>query len=91
MDRAGLERPTINEWIVLQDGSALRPDCMWTDRRLIVELDGFRAHSGREAMRSDRRRDRKLRLEDWTVLRFTYDDVTRDPAGVIAELRHHTS
>ena len=64
---------------------------MWKDRRLIVELDGFAAHSGRRAMRSDRRRDRRLQLEGWTVLRFTYEDVTETPGDVVAELRAHTS
>lgn len=91
VDKAGLERPAINEWVVLSDGTALRPDCMWRHRRLIVELDGFGPHSTRRALRTDRRRDRKLRLENWKVLRFTYEDVTEEPGAVVAELRDHTS
>ncbi len=64
---------------------------LWSEHRLIVELDGFGPHSTRQAFRADRRRDRKLRLEGWRVLRFTYADVTQDPHGVVAELRVHTS
>lgn len=89
--RAGLTQPAVNEWMVLADGTALRPDYLWSEHRLIVELDGFGPHSTRQAFRADRRRDRKLRLEGWRVLRFTYADVTQDPHGVVAELRVHTS
>ena len=91
VDQAGLPPPAINDWLVLANGAAIRPDYMWKDRRLIVELDGFGPHSTRKAMRTDRRRDRRLQLEDWKVLRYTYEDITLTPGNVVAELRSYTS
>jgi len=53
------------------------------DGRIVVELDGFAYHSGREQYREDRRRDRELVRQGYTVLRFTFEDVMRDPGIVV--------
>lgn len=52
--------------------------------RVVVELDGFRYHSDRHQYREDRRRDRELVRLGYRVLRFTYEDVMRDPGLVVA-------
>ena len=44
--RAGLPMPKVNAWIPLSDGDGYRPDLLWEDHRLIVEVDG-RAHHAR--------------------------------------------
>jgi very-short-patch-repair endonuclease len=62
-------------------------DFLWRDRRLIVELDGFRAHGGRQAFEDDRARDVELRVLGYQVVRFTYRQVLDDPAGVAAKVR----
>jgi very-short-patch-repair endonuclease len=61
-------------------------DAVWPDHRLVVEVDGWSFHRGKRSFAADRRRDRKLIRAGWTVVRFTYADVTDDPAGVAAEL-----
>lgn len=49
---------------------------------VVVELDGFDYHGDRRAFRDDRRRDRALVAQGYVVLRFTWDDVVRDPDAV---------
>ncbi|WP_242511528.1 DUF559 domain-containing protein [Pengzhenrongella frigida] len=51
--------------------------------RIVVELDGFAYHSGRAEYREDRRRDRELVRQGYVVLRFTFEDVVRDPQIVV--------
>jgi very-short-patch-repair endonuclease len=51
-------------------------DFLWRDRRLIVETDGYRHHGTRAAFESDRERDLRLKLMGFTVVRFTYRQVT---------------
>lgn len=53
------------------------------DGRIVVELDGFAYHSGRVQYREDRRRDRELIRQGYIVLRFTFEDVVRDPGIVV--------
>ena len=55
------------------------PDFLWTDARLIVEVDGFESHGTFKAFKGDRRRDVDLMLERFRVARFTWDDVVHDP------------
>lgn len=63
------------------------PGVGWVDLlvagRIVVELDGFAYHSGRAEYREDRRRDRELVRQGYIVLRFTYEDVIRDPQTVV--------
>jgi very-short-patch-repair endonuclease len=61
-------------------------DFLWRDRRLIVEVDGFRHHGHRAAFESDRARDAQLQSGGFTVVRFTYRQLTRDTSSVIAAL-----
>jgi very-short-patch-repair endonuclease len=62
-------------------------DFLWRDRRVIVETDGWQAHRGRVAFEGDRARDARLRLVGYTVVRFTYRQVTEEPAVVAETLR----
>jgi very-short-patch-repair endonuclease len=61
-------------------------DVVWPEHRLIVEVDGWNWHRSRRAFGNDRARDRKLIRAHWTVVRFTDDQVEKDPAGVAAEV-----
>lgn len=47
-------------------------DFRWSDRRLIVESDGYEFHRGHGSFERDAERDNDLRSSGWTVLRFTY-------------------
>jgi very-short-patch-repair endonuclease len=62
-------------------------DALWRDERLIVELDGHKAHSRSAAIEQDRRRELVLRSLGYTVLRYTWAQVTRNPDGVVSDLR----
>jgi very-short-patch-repair endonuclease len=78
---AKLPRPAINEEV----GGRSR-DFVWPDRRLVVETDGYRYHSSREAKRRDNRRDRQLIALGWRPVRFTYEEIAFEPAAVATEL-----
>ena len=52
-------------------------------QRVVVEVDGWNAPHER-SFENDRRRDQLLRLHGWQVVRFTWDDVTKRPAHVVA-------
>jgi len=53
---------------------------------VIVEVDGFAYHSGRDQYREDRHRDRAAHAQGYVVLRYTYEDVVGDRARVVAEV-----
>jgi very-short-patch-repair endonuclease len=50
-------------------------DFLWRERRLIVEVDGYRYHRGRLAFEADRSRDVELKLAGYDVVRLTYRQV----------------
>jgi very-short-patch-repair endonuclease len=62
-------------------------DFLWPERRLIVEVDGYEFHRGRESFESDRARDAQLIAHGYRVLRFTYRQVTQESAQTAATLR----
>jgi very-short-patch-repair endonuclease len=66
---------------------ARRPDFVWRDLCLIVEVDGYEAHRGRVAFQEDRARDRALQAEGYDVLRFTWAEVVGQRAMVARELK----
>lgn len=55
--------------------------------RVAVEVDGWAWHSDVERFRHDRRRQNELVLAGWTVLRFTWDDLTNRPDAVLSQIR----
>jgi very-short-patch-repair endonuclease len=79
---AGLPRPDVNARL-----GSYEVDFLWRAERLVAELDGYAYHSSREQFAADRRRDRELQRRGYVVLRFTYEEVTREPEAVLAALR----
>jgi hypothetical protein len=85
---AGLPDPATEQWLVLDDGGpALRADFLWPEARLVVETDGRSAHGTRRAFERDRRRDQRLIVAGYRVVRFTWRQITREPALVAATVR----
>jgi len=81
-ERGGIPIPEVNVLI----GRDLA-DVLWRDARVVVELDGLGGHRTKAQIDSDRRKDLRLRAAGYTVLRYTWDQVTEEPGLVLADLR----
>ena len=55
--------------------------------RLAVEVHGWAWHIDPDRFQRDRARQNALVLAGWTVLRFTWSDVTERPDRVVAQIR----
>ncbi len=64
-----------------------RFDVAWPKARLAIEWDSRRWHGAFEQMDFDRRRDRSAALHGWTILRYTWDDVTLRSRLIVHETR----
>ena len=78
----GLPPPQINARVC-----GLTVDAFWPRQRLVVELDGHAAHATPAAVERDRRRELRLRGAGHMVLRYTWQQITGEPAGVAVDLR----
>jgi very-short-patch-repair endonuclease len=85
--QAGLPEPQTNLPLTALDHERLDPDFYWPTHRLVVETDGWETHRTKAAFKRDRRKDAALVASGYRVMRFTYDDVTRDGATVVQRLR----
>lgn len=56
-------------------------------RKIAIEVDGRAFHSAGQAFVNDRVRQNRLMGLGWTVLRFTWEMLLHDPAGVATEVR----
>lgn len=63
-----------------------RIDFVFPGSRLAVEVYGYTWHHSPEQLTGDMGRQRRLTLEGWTVLVYTWQDVQRDPERVAAEI-----
>ena len=59
-----------------------RPDLVDRELRIVIEADSFQWHGDRAALRRDARRYDLLVVDDWIVLRFSWEDVMFDPEWV---------
>jgi very-short-patch-repair endonuclease len=78
---AGLPAPEVNASV-----GAYLADFAWRERRLVVEVDGYRFHSSRAAFERDRRRDAELNAAGFRVVRITWRQLVEEPVAVIARL-----
>jgi very-short-patch-repair endonuclease len=62
-------------------------DIVFDAARLVVELDGQAYHATPDQFQRDRQRQNRLVTAGWTVLRFTWQDLTRRPDQVAATIR----
>jgi hypothetical protein len=81
-DDHGLPQPIANAAI-----EGFLVDFFWPAKKLIVEADSYTYHSMPSAFERDRERDQHLTLAGYTVVRFTYAQVKRQPALVRRRLR----
>jgi len=81
----GLPRPSTRFHIDPGDGGLLiRADFAWPDAKFDLEIDGSRYHSSDRARARDYRRDQRLKLARWDVLRLGEEDLRCPPARVVA-------
>ena len=83
--RAKLPRPRTNQ-LVEAGGRSFECDCVWSDRRLIVELDGYASHGTRRTFERDRERDRALNAAGWRTVRVTWRQLHRDSDALRRDL-----
>ncbi len=81
-ERFGLPLPEPNPRI-----GRYRPDMLWREARLIVELDGKEAHSSAAQRAADASRQAALEAMGFTVIRFDWAEVHSMPERVAAEVR----
>jgi very-short-patch-repair endonuclease len=61
-------------------------DLLWPEAKLVVEVDGYDAHSGRIAFERDRLKASTLTAHGLVVMRVTGRQIRRDPDGVVARI-----
>src|SRR5262249_48105367 len=84
--RATGRKPKLH-YDVLDGGRHLAEvDLAWPELGLCVQFDGWKHHGTRKAFVADRACDRALFQQGWTVLRYPWDDVVREPDTVIEGL-----
>jgi very-short-patch-repair endonuclease len=86
IDRVGLPALVFQHPVVLS-GRNRRIDFALPDLKIAIEVDGYESHSRFDVFQDDRARGNELELEGWTVLRFTWNQITRRPDYVVGVLR----
>lgn len=80
LERHGIPLPEPNARI-----GRYRPDMLWREPMLVVELDGARAHHTTAQLAADARRQADLEELGYRVRRFARREVEREPDRVAAE------
>jgi hypothetical protein len=84
---AGIECP-VTQFVVRDEGRFLgRVDLAWPERRVALELDGYRYHSDSRTFVSDRERGNRIVVAGWTLLRTTPATLRQVPHTVVADVR----
>lgn len=68
-------------------GDDYQIDLAFPDAMLAIEFDGWAWHSDVDRFRNDRRKGNALVAAGWTVLRFTWADLTQRPGHVVRQIR----
>ncbi|BCJ72120.1 hypothetical protein CS0771_16640 [Catellatospora sp. IY07-71] len=87
----GLRQGRITGWrsnlpVHDEDGLIGAVDFGFVEIRLAIEIDGQAWHSAADRFQHDRTRQNRLVRAGWTVLRFTWQDLTRNMPGVLHEI-----
>ncbi len=80
------QHPDLPEPLTHQVVEGVPVDFYWPDHRVVLEIDGDRYHSLPRDQLNDTRRDQKLKLAGYAVLRVSELEFKTDPERVIAEL-----
>ena len=89
LETAGLPQPVAQHPFERPGMRKAFLDFAWLLYKLAVEADGNIAHSLPAQRKRDYSRDRDVQLQEWRILRFTYEEIMYEPKQVAAELRDH--
>lgn len=81
------ELPLVQECPVTIRGQRYRLDFAVPDWHFGVELDGYATHSSTTAIAKDRRRQRALERDGWTICRFGGQEITQSAANCVWEAK----
>jgi very-short-patch-repair endonuclease len=76
-----------NQFVDTVRGSRPKVDLVWTEGRLVVEIDGYGSHGNRAAFMYDRHRDFELTLSGFRVLRLANDEIEQDIEKAVGKIR----
>ena len=87
----GVPMPLIQQVVTGADGADYRVDFCWPDLKIIGEADGLTKYGDtpaevREAKRRESARQRALEAAGWIVIRWTWDELARDPYAVMRRI-----
>lgn len=90
--QAGLTLPTQQFWLESYTGYRYRPDMVWEEQGLILEIDGHIKFQGlyrpaHEQAGYDAMRQRELEIMGWSVMRTTWKELYEHPATPMTRLR----
>jgi hypothetical protein len=85
--RGGLPRP-VRQFAITHGGRTIHVDLAYPDRRLAIEFDSLRWHTGRARLDIDAARRNLLRAAQWDLVTVTFTMLNDDPAGTFATVAH---
>jgi very-short-patch-repair endonuclease len=83
---AGVPTPERQYRIDLGRGQVATVDIAWPPQRVVLEVDGYDFHGGRQAHAADLERQNALTAAGWMVLRYSGSTVARDPGGIVRQV-----
>ncbi|MFW0787520.1 type IV toxin-antitoxin system AbiEi family antitoxin domain-containing protein [Gordonia sp. CPCC 206044] len=82
-----LRKSDITGWVADHAVGRCILDFAIPESKIAIEIDGLAFHSDAGAFHHDRERQNDLVANGWTVLRFTWHDLTTRPQWVLAQIR----
>jgi very-short-patch-repair endonuclease len=82
-----LRKAGITGWVLGHPFGPWTIDLAFVEARVAVEFDGWAWHVDQMRFTNDRRKGNALVGAGWTLLRFTWHDLTDDPGRVAAQIR----
>jgi hypothetical protein len=87
LEDADLPIPVLQHRVVLPSGRVVYIDAAYTELLVGFELDGHGSHATRRQRAADNARASALSDLDWTLHRFTYEQVVNDGTNVVRTVR----
>lgn len=75
--------PELQYEIIDRGEFVARPDFVWLDRGIAIELDGYDPHAGLDVFKRDRRRFNSMTGLGWRVVYGTWAEANSDPDAIL--------